>query len=173
MDMLTFEEQNIIENSLWIVNTALKKQGLQGNEDLKQSAVLYMCKCIKKYDPSKQVKWNTYAYKNVFLYIKRTNAKDNKRQSAFVNQDIYDMVEPVICHREQTNNFNESKFTLEKVKRVLDPKERQVIDLKLQGYKAFEISKIMGCSQSKINDYMQIIKSKARAMMCEEEEREL
>lgn len=171
--MLTFEEQNIIENSLWIVNTALKRQGLQANEDIKQSAILYMCKCIKNFDPSKQIKWNTYAYKNVFLYIKRTHAKDIKKRSFLVNQDIYDMVEPVICHKEYTNKFNESKYTLEKIKQFLDPRERQVIDLKVQGYKAFEISKIMGCSQSKVNNYMQTIKSKAREMMGEEEEREL
>ena len=44
--MLTKEQQHTIENSIWVVNTALQKQGLSSDEDLRQSAILYMCKCI-------------------------------------------------------------------------------------------------------------------------------
>ena len=40
--MLTKEQQNIIENSIWVVNTALKKQGLQKDSDLRQNEILYL-----------------------------------------------------------------------------------------------------------------------------------
>ena len=37
--MLSDEQRETIENSLWVVNTALKNQGLSSDEDLRQSAI--------------------------------------------------------------------------------------------------------------------------------------
>ena len=48
---LTAIQQKEIEDSVWVVNTALKRQGLSCNEDLRQSAILYMCECLLRYDP--------------------------------------------------------------------------------------------------------------------------
>ena len=80
---LTAIQQKEIEDSEWVVNTALKRQGLSCNEDLRQSAILYMCECLLRYDPTKGIKWTTFAYKNVYLFIKRTYKKENKRKSCF------------------------------------------------------------------------------------------
>ena len=74
---LTNEQQKQIENSLWVVNTVLKKQGIDYNEDMRQSAIMYMCECLLRYDPDKGVKWTTYAYKNfiVVIYASEDNRK--------------------------------------------------------------------------------------------------
>lgn len=160
--MLSLEQQNIIENSIWVVNTALKRQGLQADEDLRQSAILYLCKCIERFDPTKKIKWTTYAYKNIFLYIKRTHGKENKKSSMFVDDDIMDLQEPQNLPIDDRELFNDSKYMVEQIKAVCSPEERQIIEFKLQGYKVIEIGALMGCSASKVNGCMQSIREKAK-----------
>src|SRR5574344_1642765 len=86
--MLTAEQQNIIENSIWVVNTALKRQGLTYNKDLRQSAIVYMCECLTRFDPSRNIKWTTYAYKNVYLFIKRTHKKECLKCNMEIGDDV-------------------------------------------------------------------------------------
>lgn len=162
--MLSREQQDIIENSIWVVNAALKRQGLQADEDLRQSAILYMCKCLERFDPSKDIKWTTYAYKSVFLFIRRTHGKDIKKRSMFINDDIFSLVEPVFSPLDEPIMFNESKHIIDSIKALCSPEESQIIELKRQGYKVVEISSIMKCSTSKINGCMQSIKEKAKEM---------
>lgn len=162
--MLSLEQQNIIENSIWVVNTSLKRQGLQADEDLRQSAILYMCKCLERFDPSKDIKWTTYAYKSVFLFIRRTHGKEMKKRSIFVDDDIFNLIEPVASPLEEPIMFNESKHIIDSIKAVCSPEESKIIELKKQGYKVVEISQIMRCSTSKINGCMQSIKEKAKEM---------
>lgn len=162
--MLSLEQQEIIENSLWVVNTALKRQGLQADEDLRQSAILYMCKCLERFDPSKDIKWTTYAYKSVFLFIRRTHGKEMKKRSIFIDDDIFNIVEPVSFPLDEPIMFNEIKHIIDSIKAVCSPEESQIIELKRQGYKVVEISSIMKCSTSKINGCMQSIKEKARCI---------
>lgn len=161
--MLSLEQQKTIENSIWVVNTALKMQGLQTDEDLRQSAILYMCKCLERFDPTKKIKWTTYAYKNIFLYIKRTHVKERKKSSIFVDDDLYNL-ERIIQPLEEQNDMIDSAYNLDRVRGVCSAEERRVMDLKLQGYKVAEISALMKCSASKINACMQSIKDKARGM---------
>ena len=68
---LTGEQQRIIEDSLWIVGAVGKRLRVK-DEDARSEAVLYMIQCLDRFDPSKGVKWETYAYKNVYLYMSRT-----------------------------------------------------------------------------------------------------
>ena len=158
--MLSLEQQRTIENSIWVVNTALKQQGLQAHEDLRQSATLYMCKCLERFDPTKNIKWSTYAYKSVSLFIRRTHGKEMKKNSMIVNDDVTALNLPI----EQPNVFDEHKYRVNSIKRHCTPEECQIIELKLQGYKAFEISALMNCSTSKVNACMQSIKEKARKL---------
>ena len=162
--MLSLEQQKTIENSIWVVNTALKKQGLQADEDLRQSAILYMCKCLERFDPTKKIKWTTYAYKSVFLFIKRTHGKEMKKKSMIVDDDVCNFTrnEPIIQPIEEQYEMSDSSYRLDRIRAVCSAEEKRVIDLKLQGYKVVEISALMRCSTSKINGCMQSIKEKAR-----------
>lgn len=161
--MLSLEQQNIIENSIWVVNTALKKQGLQADKDLRQSAILYMCGCLQRFDPNRNIKWTTYAYKNVYLYIKREHQKEVNVQSHLIDEDFFD-IEP--AENEQNNEFNNSfnRFKVQKIMEICTKEEKRVLKLKMCGYKCEEISKIMQCSTSKTNICMQNIKKKAREL---------
>lgn len=161
--MLSLEQQNIIENSIWVVNTALKKQGLQGNKDLKQEALLYMCQCLERFDPTKDIKWTTFAYKNVYLFIKRVHNKEQKKLTMIVSDDVFSIKEPVKMPLEEPEMINESKL-VNAIKDLCSPEESRLIELKLKGYKVCEISKLMKCSQSKVSSLFQSIKEKAKEL---------
>lgn len=143
-----------------MVNTALKRQGLQGNEDLRQSAILYMCECLKRFDPALNIQWTTFAYKNIFFYIKRKNSKEKQKQARIISEDIFDLKFDIV--RAEINK--DAKYIVEDIKSVLTPIERQIIDLKLQGYSAFEIGEKLRYSTSRINCFIRQIKEKAKEL---------
>ena len=149
---LTAVQQKEIEDSEWVVNTALKRQHLSCNEDLRQSAMLYMCECLLRYDPTKGIKWTTFAYKNVYLYIKRTYKKEHKRTQYVCDDDLMLIEEPI--------EPKQDTFIVENIMDLCTPNEKKILMLKLQGYKYGEISVKLHFSISKINNYMQSIRSK-------------
>lgn len=157
--MLSAEQQSIIENSLWVVNTALKNQGLGADEDLRQSAILYMCGCLERFDTNRNVQWTTFAYKNVYLYIKRTHAQDVKRQDKEIHDDILYLSQ---ASEAPTDELRGQEVDI--IKNCCSTEEKHVIDLKLQGYNNTEISRQIGCSVSKVSRYMKSIKLKAQAL---------
>lgn len=163
--MLTKEQQNIIENSIWVVNTALKKQGLQKDSDLRQNAILYMCLCLARFNPDKNVKWETFAYKSVYLYIKRLNYKEVKRKSREVSLDTMYSVKASETWVDELEQLNEEEIAIAKLKAVCTPKERLIIDYKLRGYKITEIAKAMGCCVSTISEHMKEIKRKGKELL--------
>lgn len=157
--MLTAEQQNIIENSIWVVNTALKRQGLTYNKDLRQSAIVYMCECLMRFDPSKNIKWTTYAYKNIYLFIKRTHKKECLKCNMEIGDDVVNIdttADPV--------EYDENILLVQNIFNLCTPYERKILQLKMEGYKHEEISVILHCSISKINNYMKSIKEKTKGM---------
>lgn len=76
------KQRQVVENSAWIVNTVLQRQGLSFDEDLRQEAYLHLCRCVTRFDESRGIKWDTYAYSSLFLHIKKINGRkwrDSKR----------------------------------------------------------------------------------------------
>ena len=148
---MTPQQQQTIIDSEWIVNTALKRQGII-SEDLKQDALLYMCKIISRYNASFGVKWETYAYKNVYLYLKRRKSAEIKVKSRYCDEIVIGRVcEPCLEYIG--------------LKMVCDDKENKLIDLKLKGYTNFEAHKIMKLSEKKIMELNRQIKEKAREVL--------
>ena len=158
--VLSSEQKKKIEDSLWGVNTVLKRLGLSGDEDLRQGGILYMCKCLERYNPETGVKWTTYAYKSVYLYIKRMN----RRKKKLSEREVYDEV--IILTQEdkteQAISAEESKIVLRQIGGLCTDEERRVLALKLQGYNSSEIGRKIGCSQSKVSSHIRSIKTKAR-----------
>lgn len=160
--MLSKEQADTISNSIWVVNTALKRQGLQYDADMRQSAILYMCNCLQRYDPSKNVKWTTYAYKNVYLYIKRSHLSEIKKQQ-HIESDTEDGGITFIFNNFPDNNYNfTDTYTLEDVLECCDSFERHVIELKLKGYKVDEICQMTNYSKKKIWACMKSIRHKVK-----------
>ena len=87
--MLSAEQQKIIEESLWVVNDVLKDLGLQGNEDLRQEANLYLCRCLERFNPSYNTKWTTYAYKNILMFVKLLNRRQATKQARCIDFTSY------------------------------------------------------------------------------------
>lgn len=157
---LTLSQKETIEDSIWVVNTALKRQGLENDKDLKQSAILYMCKCLLRFDPSKNVRWTTFAYQNVYLYIKRTHRKETVKNSYIVNENI-DKYEEIIPDSEQAHN--EHHFVAKLLERC-NEEEKKIIKYKMQGYTNTQISKMANISITHINTCYKRIKNKAKGL---------
>lgn len=155
--MLTEQQKEIIQNSLWIVNTVLKKQNLQHNNDWRQSALLYLCKCLERFDATKGVKWETYAYKNVFLYLKRQVYRTQDKTS--ISNDALFMTISEQYYMESEDTSYKELYTYV-YNTYCDTIERQVLDLRLQGYTLKEVAKIMGLSFGKLTHICSAIKRK-------------
>ena len=139
-------QQKDIEDSLWVVNSALKKQGLSNNEDLRQSAILYMCKCRLRFDPQKHIMWTTFAYRNVYLYIKRFIRKEKEKQAYVINKDIFDMEDYLSIEKPKTNSLICYHLIMEQCNK----EELKILKLMKEGYNRIEIAEILNCSQSKV-----------------------
>lgn len=161
--MLTNEQRQMVESSIWVVNTALKKQGLECDKDLKQDALLCMCQCAERFDASKGIKWTTYAYKTVYLYIKRTHSKEQKKASYIVKDDLFDLGEQI---EEPMYEYDDDapSHRLRKVMSICTPNETALLKAKLQGFNHTEIADQMSCSKSKVDITMKSVKEKAREM---------
>lgn len=158
--MLTPEQQKIIEDSMWVVNLALKKQGLSRDNDLRQSAMLYLCRCLERFDETLGIKWSTYAFKSVYLYIRRTNAKQLKHQEYLLDSQE---IEKIGAERLEADDFD-NHMKIREIRAVCTPKEREVLDLKLKGYKGNEIYKILKRSNMTVGIQWSSIKQKAREL---------
>lgn len=158
--MLSQEQQQIIENSLWVVNTALQKLNIK-DKDIEQDALLYMCKCIERFDPSKGIKWETYAYKNIFLYIKRHSAREKINANMYVYEDEIKNNKPqkIYCNQVYTK-----KEQLKNIYNTCNDTEKMILKLKVQGYTIQEMSEIMGKSYKIICNNIRSIKDKAKGI---------
>ena len=117
--MLSDEQRDTIEDSVWVVNTVLKKQGLENDEDMRQSALLYMCKCIQRFDPSKNIKWTTFAYKNIYLFVKRNFKKQQEKSIPTVSENMF-----YLADKEddiEIYDFDDPKGVLEAFKGICTP----------------------------------------------------
>lgn len=156
---LTPEQQELIMNSLWVVNTALKKQNESSNEDLRQSAILYLCKCVERYDASLKIKWTTFAYKNVYLFIKRTKLKEQQKTLPILSDDLFDIQTAM---EKPTEECFENKLKVQQILEICTPQEQELIKLKLKGHTHKEIAEIMGIDYIKVKSIFSLIKSKCR-----------
>lgn len=159
--MLSAEQQKTIENSLWVVNTALKRLGLQGNADLKQDGLAYMCKCIERFDPTRNIKWTTYAYKNVFLYLKRLNARQCELKTMQVRVKNIELIQQDFGADCLYDDF------LDSVKEVCTEQELLIIRLRIYGYNGKEIAKQLNIKPKALNGIIHNIKTKIGSILNE------
>lgn len=164
--MLNSEQQQMVESSIWVVNTALKKQGLEKDKDLKQDALLYMCQCAERFDKTQGVKWTTYAYKNVYLFIKRNHAKEMKRKSALIDQDLFDMNENLLQQFEE-DLFNNPCQRLKAFMSKCSPQQQTILTKGLEGYTIPEIALQINISNTQVANRLRGVKQKAREMYYE------
>ena len=150
---MTAEQQQTILDTLWIGDNALRRQKRAYDEDLRQVAIIYLCKCLLRYNADLGVKWNTYAYKSVDLYIRREIEKEKKMR----NREIISAREYVIGER-----INKERALYLEIKENCTPRTQKVLELKLQGYNDREVRDIVHCANKKLCEMKREIKEIAR-----------
>lgn len=130
--MLNERQKQIIENSMWVINTIVKDLKQQHNEDLRQDLILYMCQLLDRYDPNMQTKWTTYAYKNIYLHARTLLRIEQEKQS----KTIY--VEEPKYYKEQKQSHTKLDERIKNLYEKCTPKEKKVIIAYLEGYCTYQ-----------------------------------
>lgn len=155
--MLSAEQQKAIEDSLWVVNTVLKELGLQNNEDLRQEANLYLCKRIGNFDPARKTKWTTYAYKITTRYVKTIERRQSEKARHYLDFSSFaDNTDDLVVAQQSMVAVPSHCLIL----KDCTDEEKRIIQLKLKGYKNYEIGQIQGQSSRHIGEKLKIIREK-------------
>ena len=136
----------IITEYAWVVNTVLKKLGLEKDEDMRQEALLCMWKCAKKYDPNAGVKFSTYAYKSTYFYILRLNKKETEKRKLTVSAEKLFSLSDENLQSERLVNTCQIKTAAD----GLTKKEKKCADYFAQGYTKKEIQQKMKLSKKSV-----------------------
>lgn len=158
--MLTKEQQKIIEGSLWVVNDALMKLNLQHDNDLRQEMILYMCKCLERYDKSRGIKWETYAYRSVFLRIKWLQIVKYKK--SFYTQGVVLCDETMLDFLEQPKDNEQMADYIDRINRECNEHELTLIRYVVQGFTHQQIANKLGYSCTKVNKEIGELRKKMR-----------
>jgi hypothetical protein len=161
--MLSLQQQNIIQDSLWVVNTILKKQGLQSDEDLRQSSIAFMCECLQRYDPNKCSKWTTYAYKNIYMFVKRQNSKRQKLDSQVFN--LTDLGDDFVADNSLGINAQpkmDNRCLLKEIYSNCTPEEKTVLQMRLRGLSLMDIAISKHSTIDKVRGVLRRIKRNQR-----------
>lgn len=158
---LTDEQRKRVEQSAWIVNSVLKEQQLSYDEDLRQEGLLWLCKCAQRFDPTRGVKWSTYAYGSVFLRVKRLHdiaRIDTAKYACYIQQSIA-LLDRCLFAR-YTNEFAKSKCR--RIARECSEDERTVLTCKYLGYTWEETAQLMGKKHRDVTKIWKEICARAR-----------
>lgn len=86
---LTDEQRKQVEDTLWVVNAAMKALGIK-DEDLRSEAELYLCSVVTRFDPARGLKLSTYAYSNTLQFLKRKR-EDKRKDTLYCCPLEYDI----------------------------------------------------------------------------------
>ena len=158
---MTPEKENMILECGWVVNTVLNNLNMR-SEDYSQIAMLYLCGLVDKYDATKNVKWTTYAYNNLTLYLKHYRKVERKKDQVYDIITNFDTAANSIPQELDIffiDNENISKLLIK-----LTPMEKRLLQMRLEGYKMREMAECLGYSMGYINKQIDSIKKKARKL---------
>lgn len=157
--MLTEEQRKEVEQSAWVVNAVLKKLGLSKDRDMRQTAYLFLCESRQRFDPTKNTKWTTYAYKDVYLRVR----KEQKRQRTYSDRIVCDdeYIGALVADDPALKAIDDKQL-IEDVSKALTPREAKVMHMRAQHYTYKEISAVIGFSRATVQSDINNAKTKAR-----------
>ena len=154
--ILREEQRNEIEKSLWVVNAVLKKHGLQADDDMRSFAYYELCRCITRFDPSRAVKWTTFAYRSLFLAVTRERERIRIEQSHFVNtENIY-----YIKEQDEQEMIDDIMFC--DALKVLTEHEKKIVEMLCLRRTYKEIADALKQSEKQTRDEIKIVKEKLK-----------
>lgn len=152
------EKNDLIVSSLWVVNAVFEKLSIN-DEDLKSNATLYLYKLADRYDSSKGVKFSTYAYNSLYLYVRTRWAKQKHKDSNVIVSTTLLEIEPAKSYEDSVGN----ECMVEQIKSLCSERELKICELFLQGYKVVEIAKIVGIATPTAHHNIRELKEKVKA----------
>lgn len=165
-EKLTQEQKDMIMSAMWVVNTILKKYELSTDDDMRQNAILYLCKCARRFDTSKEVQWTTYAYRNLYFFVRRTYARQKLVEGRYIAQgEVGENIVDTADVDEQVS----AQMTLEKIYNILTQRERAVFILAYKGLNFTEIGKELNITAERTRQIWKRIKYKARQFKGEQD----
>lgn len=150
------DEQSAIEN-IRLVRKIMEQLGLKGDEDLEQDTLLYLYKRRGNYNPSRNTKWSTYAWKVAETYLKTMNARKVEKERHYLDFTSFAENASDLAVAPQENSIAPMFNHLMK---NCTEHEKQIIRLRLQGYKLYEIGAMQGQSRKDISNQLKIIREK-------------
>lgn len=151
--MLSEEQREFIEHNTWIVDAVLRKLGQSHNEDLRQEGLLCLCKLVDK--DIQHATWQTYAYKTIFLNLRRKVMQEQERKDHTI------LTQEVKYYKEH-NTKSRTDERLKEIYHLCTPQEQQLVRLYLEGYTTYEsAAREMGLYPMQAYRLMQSIKDKA------------
>lgn len=154
---MTADQKQMITDSLWVVNTLLIRYNRSNDRDLRQEAITYMCGCMQRFDPTRHIKWETYAFTSINLFLRRTISRTREKEKYTTYYD-HTVIETVADkHNTKTNEM------LALIYNGSTEKERRILDLLYQGYSRNEIATKLQLNISEV--FRTIKKIKERAAM--------
>lgn len=155
---LTAEQQGLIEKSQWIVNDVLKYYGVGYDNDLRQAAMLYMCKCLERYEPERG-KWETYAYTNVKYYVVKYMRRQKAERARTVAQDE-DTSELPSTEADATERRADARLRVKRMLECCDAEERGVVIRLLAGHSKSRVARRIGKSPQTVSGIIRSVREK-------------
>lgn len=156
--MLTAEQKKDIEESAWVVNAVLKRLGLSKDADMRQTAYLYLCESRQRYSPDHNTKWTTYAYKNVYLRVR----KEQRRQHAYDERFVSDTDFLFDCEVDDEIKGIDDRQMIDCASAHFTEREKKVVSMQAQKYTLKEIGSEIGFSTTTVQNTIASARKKAK-----------
>ena len=170
---LNDEQRKLVEQNHNLIYSAMTKCGIrrQDFDDYYGFAAIGLCKAAIDYDESKAKSFSTYAYKcmqkEIIAYTRwRFADKRDERLTLSYNQLMKDLDEDEkeysFLLADKKNNEKKLIFFLcfDEQMRILNNKDRLIINLKAKGYTNEEIGNTLGVTYQAIQYQLKKIKNK-------------
>lgn len=170
--MLTDEQRKLVEDNIALIYFYFKRYNIPYDSNIAMGYIS-LCEAAKTYDPSRGVKFSTYAYKAIMNdYI---NSVRNKKKQQFINSMI--SLESIIAQDDNRDvllsdvikspmKFDHSMITKEVINNLKDYllktpyNKRKIFEMYLRGETQLSIASKLKVSQAQVSRVIKDIQKK-------------
>lgn len=146
------EHTALVENNIGIVGACMKRLKIR-DEDLFQDACLQLCRCAEKFSPALNVKFSTYAFRCVYLFLLRQILAKHEYERKFSPVPIEQL-------NLQTDDTTALFCDVKGLLQCLSEKEQELVMLRIKGMTYREIAMKIGKSRAYVGNYFKDIQYK-------------
>lgn len=150
---------------------------IEMESDLLQIGMLALWKCCNKFDPSKGVRFSTYAYNSIYRNMKCALVRENKKIAYLVsmNKQVSNeeecpvTYEDVIASPVNVESQVEINDLLNQISSELGKNSDRIIELVRQGYTQVEIAKELNTTRMNVGNILRKFRKKLKNTLFFEE----